>query len=312
MSGIPKPYGMVRRAMAASKMEGLSVIVPNFNKGPFLDDAIRSVLADPRPDLELVLVDDGSTDSSLAVAEGWARSDGRLKVVRHGGNRGLSAALNTGIGSATKGLLTFMGSDDLFAPERVQRLIDQLPDFSWPSVIYSDPIYIEKDTRAVAAAVSKALMRPSGTILKYLLRGGYKFVGGPIAAPRACFEAAGRFDESLTWGGDFDMALRLSEKFPFVFDALSTYGYRIYDGNVIRTVRKRDRWSQQGRILERHLIGNYGSLDEETRRLGFRYLFSCFVASGRWGGILRYGLTREAGFRAMVGLPLRAGRKAPA
>jgi glycosyltransferase involved in cell wall biosynthesis len=289
-------------------MTMISVIMPNFNKAPYLEDAIRSVLAQPYEDLELVLVDDGSTDSSLTIAERSARSDSRLKLLRHERNRGLSAALNTGIKSANGELLTVMGSDDLYAPERVQRLVDHLPRIAWPSVIYSDPIYIDKETRAITAVSSKASFRPTGMILKYLLRGGYKFTPGPIAAPKMCFEAAGLYDESLSWGEDFDMALRLSEKFPFIFDALSTYGYRIYDQNKLRTIRKKDRWSQQGRILERYLMGNYDQLDEETRRLSFRYLFSCFVASGRWGGIIRYGLTKKAGFRTMLGLTLRAGK----
>ncbi len=289
-------------------MPRISVIMPNFNKGPYLEDSIRSVLAQTYTDLELVLVDDGSTDSSPLIVERLTKSDSRLELVRHERNRGLSAALNTGMRVATGELLTFAGSDDLFVPERAQRLVDHLPPVSAPSVIYSDPVYIQKDTRSVTADVSRASFRPTGMILKYLLRGGYRFVGGPIAAPRSCFEAAGPYDESLSWGEDFDMALRLCVKFPFVFDPLSTYGYRIYDQNRIRTIRKEDRWSQQGRVLERHIVGNYAALDEETRRLAFRYLFSCFVASGRWTGILRYGLTREAGFRAMVSLPLRAGR----
>jgi glycosyltransferase involved in cell wall biosynthesis len=287
-----------------------SVVMPNFNKGQHLEDAIQSVLSRPGEDIELVFVDDGSTDSSLMVAERISKSDSRLRIVKHDRNRGVSAALNTGIRSATGELLTFVGSDDLFAPERVQRILDHLPAVSWPSVIYSDPVYIQKDTRAVAATVSGASFRPTGMIEKYLLRGTYRFAGGQIAAPKNCFEAVGYYDESLTWGESFDMALRLSERFPFVFDSLSTYGYRIYDQNIIRTIGKKARWSQQGRILERQIMKNYGTLDEETRRLAMVYLFRCFVGSGRWSGIIRYGLTKEAGFRAMVGLPLRSGKDA--
>jgi len=290
-------------------MAGLSVVMPNFNKGRYLEDAIRSVLGQSYQDLELIVVDDGSTDSSPSMIEGLAKADSRLKPLMHGRNLGVAAALNTGIAAAKGELLTFAGSDDLFAPERVRRIVDHLPPVSWPSVIYSDPIYIEKEARAVAAVPSKASFRPTGMILKYLLRGGYRFLGEPIAAPKKCFDDVGPYDTSLTWGEDFDMALRLSARFPLVFDPLSTYGYRIYEQNVIRTIEKKDRWSQQGRILERHIMGNYDALDEETRRLSFRYLFSCFVASGRWDSILRYGLTKRAGFRAMVSLPLRAERR---
>jgi glycosyltransferase involved in cell wall biosynthesis len=285
-------------------MTVVSVIMPNFNKGPYIEHSIRSVLAQTLTDFELVIVDDGSTDGSIETVEKMAKHDGRVRLIKHERNQGVAAARNTGIRSATSKVLTFIDSDDLFAPERLRRIVEVLADSE--AVVYSDPITVSEEARAVAAEPSKAPVRPSGMILKDLLGGVFRFIAGPISAPKECFEAAGLYDESLHWGEDFDMALRLSEKFPFVYDNLCTYGYRIYDANVLVGIQKKERWSRQGEILERRLKADYGQLDETARRTAFRYLFSCFLASRHWGGIVRYGFTREAAFREMLGLPLRS------
>ena len=288
-------------------MVELSVIMPNFNDSQFLEDSFRSVSSQTFEDIELVFVDDGSTDTSLSIAESLAKSDSRIRIVRHAQNRGTSAALNTGMKSAKADLMTFMGADDLFAPERAQRLVD-LSQTASPAVIYSDPIYLTKNARKVEATASKALLRPSGMILGQLLCGRFRFSAGMIAAPKAYFETVGDYDETLRWGEDFEMALRLAEKFRFVFDPVCTYGYRLYEENATNSTKRKDRWLQQGRILEKHLISNYDQQDNKTRRTSFIYLTSCLVASGRWGSVIRHGFTKEAGFRAMVGLPFRALR----
>ena len=135
-------------------------------------------------------------------------------------------------------MVTFVGSDDVIAVERLQRIVDRLPSFALPSVIYSDPIYITKDTTTVEPEPSSRSFRPTGFILKYLLMGQFNFMGGPIAAPKACFVSAGPYDEELTWGEEFEMSLRLAKNYPFVFDPLCTYGYRIYEGNILNRISK--------------------------------------------------------------------------
>jgi len=289
----------------------MTVVVPTYNRREYLQLALKSALDQTVGDYEVLVVDDGSTDDSAALVERMQKTDSRLRLVVHGKNEGVSSALNTGIENCRSEYVTFLGSDDLFARERIEHLSARLDDAEGDAVVYSDTKYIDAGQAVVGSEPSKASERPQGMIFPDLLTGSFRFSGGILALPKRCFDEVGLYDERLSWAEDFDMALRLAERFPFVFDPLSTYGYRIYGGNKIRTLDKKDRWSQQGRILESHLIQDYGRLDEETRRTSFRYLFSCFVASGQWGEILRYGFTKEAGFCAMVGLPLRLSKKAP-
>ncbi|TCJ24391.1 glycosyltransferase family 2 protein [Nocardioides jejuensis] len=90
----------------------LSVVVPVYNVEPWLEACLDSILGQKVRDIEVILVDDGSTDGSLAIAERRAARDDRVVVHRHRANAGLSAARNTGVTLATAPYLTFVDSDD--------------------------------------------------------------------------------------------------------------------------------------------------------------------------------------------------------
>ena len=93
----------------------VSVIVPVHDVLPYLGQALDSVLAQTYRDLEVIVVDDGSTDGSGELCDEYARRDGRLTVI-HQENRGLSAARNVGIDRATGDWILFLDSDDWMEP----------------------------------------------------------------------------------------------------------------------------------------------------------------------------------------------------
>jgi len=97
-------------------MPRLSVVVPVYNVEEFLEPCLDSLLAQTFTDYEVVMVDDGSTDGSAAIAQRYVDRDPRLKLV-HQENGGLSKARNTGTDHATGELLVFLDSDDMLLPE---------------------------------------------------------------------------------------------------------------------------------------------------------------------------------------------------
>ena len=103
---------------------GLTVLLPVFNGGPYLRPAIESVLGQTRPDFELLVVDDGSTDGSLEVARSYR--DPRVRVVANGRNLGLTASLNLGLREARSPLIARQDADDLSAPDRLARQADMM------------------------------------------------------------------------------------------------------------------------------------------------------------------------------------------
>jgi glycosyltransferase involved in cell wall biosynthesis len=104
----------------------ISVVIPNYNYAHYLGEAIESVLAQTYASIEIILVDDGSTDDSLERAR---KFNGRLKIVAQE-NAGVSAARNRGIGEASGELIAFLDSDDVWLPEKVAkqvRLLEREP-----------------------------------------------------------------------------------------------------------------------------------------------------------------------------------------
>lgn len=105
-------------------MAKVSIIVPVYNVVAYVDECLRSALAQTEPDIEIIAINDGSTDGSLAVVESLAASDDRLRVYSQE-NAGLSAARNAGIGKATAPIVMFLDSDDRLQPQAVERVLQE-------------------------------------------------------------------------------------------------------------------------------------------------------------------------------------------
>ena len=101
----------------------VSIIVPVFNVKKYLDQCVNSILCQTYNNLEVLLIDDGSTDGSGLICEKFAAEDERIQVF-HGINRGLSAARNIGIQKSKGQWVTFVDSDDLVHPEMVETLLN--------------------------------------------------------------------------------------------------------------------------------------------------------------------------------------------
>jgi glycosyltransferase involved in cell wall biosynthesis len=101
----------------------ISIIIPVYNAGRWLARCVDSVLGQSHADLELILVDDGSTDGSGAVCDDYAARDQRVKVI-HKANAGVSAARNDGIEAARGEFIAFCDNDDFYAPGMLARLLE--------------------------------------------------------------------------------------------------------------------------------------------------------------------------------------------
>lgn len=101
-------------------MARTSVLIPVFNGAATVERAVRSVLGQSDPDLEVICVDDGSTDETLAVLRGV--DDARVQVVAHGENEGISAARNTALGAASGEFVAFLDADDCWEPGFLHRM----------------------------------------------------------------------------------------------------------------------------------------------------------------------------------------------
>lgn len=108
-------------------MELISVIVPVYNVAPYLDRCIQSIVDQTYPNLEIILVDDGSPGNCPAMCDAWAERDNRIRVI-HKPNGGLSDARNAGMAVATGELMVFVDSDDWIAPDMYEHLYQRLSE----------------------------------------------------------------------------------------------------------------------------------------------------------------------------------------
>jgi glycosyltransferase involved in cell wall biosynthesis len=131
----------------------LSVLLPAYNAEKHLPAAIASVLAQTHSDFELLILNDGSTDSSLEIAEGFRVRDSRIQVISHG-NMGMGAALNQALGFAKADWIVRLDADDVMLPHRLERQIAFVERYPRIAVAGSLVYYIGEDGRLLGAATS--------------------------------------------------------------------------------------------------------------------------------------------------------------
>lgn len=261
---------------------GFSVVIPTYNYGSFICEAVDSVLAQTLQPQEVIVVDDGSTDDTrqrLAVY-----SD-RIRYV-YQNNRGVNAARNVGIKLSRAEWIAFLDSDDAWNPRKLERVWSAhllYPDVAaWSTVS-------ETFTREIPAATAPTGENPIRIrrITLYDLLYGVHFSGGSAAVVRRdCFEAVGFFDEDLRGGEDFEMWCRLATRYQLakLLEPL-TYS-RIHPASVSAQAEKMEAYHK---VTLHHLF-------EHLPDLPYRWWWRRVVAARLHRGVA--GMHYDAGNRA--------------
>lgn len=225
-----------------SACPAVSVIVASYNMGQYLPMAIGSILAGSFRDIEVIVVDDGSTDGTPERIQPLL-ADARLRYIRQE-NLGQPRAKNRGLREAKGGLIAFCDADDLWKPEK---LALQLPRFADPDVgvVYSEVSFIDETGRPYTKP--PAYRRHSGRVTDQLLLKNFVPFGTAVFR-RECMERAGVFDERFRMGIDWDLWLRYSLDWAFAYVPECTYVYREWPGQMSSNFRGRYEFAQQ--ILE--------------------------------------------------------------
>jgi len=187
----------------------ISVIIPTYNRAAFLREAIDSVLAQTEKDFELLIVDDGSTDETRAVAESYG---GPARYFFQP-NAGASVARNLGIKHAHGKFITFLDSDDLWLPKKLARQIEWMNAHPEIMLCYTDEIWIRHGVRVNQ---KKIHAKAGGWIYPHCLP---RCIISPssVLMRRELFEAVGVFDEQLPICEDYDLWLRVASRFEVGF-----------------------------------------------------------------------------------------------
>lgn len=210
----------------------VSVVIPAYNASVFLGQTLDSVLAQTHAELEVIVVDDGSTDATPDLLRGYGE---RIRALRQA-NAGQAAARNRGAQVARGEFIAFLDSDDLWDADKIARQVALLARHPAALATWCDHRMIDAEGRLIAASAALNYPRPSGDILRALLLGPCIITPGLVLLRRAAFEATGGFDEAPMMRGHEDYALwmRLATRGSFVYSPETLVSYRRHAGQATR------------------------------------------------------------------------------
>ena len=240
----------------------VSVVIPSFNYGHFVTDAVESALAQTYRPLEVIVVDDGSTDDTRNRLKPFAD---RIHYV-YQNNRGLSAARNTGIRLANGEWIALLDADDVWHPEKTEIQLRAASSLDGIGLVGSLPAISLPDRLPPQPAVERLSVRD-------FLLSSRTGPSGALIRPN-CFDAVGLFDEGLTSIEDRDMWLRIASRFPSVQVMSPCWWYRPHAGQMSR------RASRMVENYKKVLTKFFAEHPEHAslRRLAWSYLY----VDGAW------------------------------
>jgi glycosyltransferase involved in cell wall biosynthesis len=191
----------------------VSIVMPTFNRMQFLPATVESVLAQTIPRWELIIADDGSDRQTLDYLESLMQ-DGRIHLLRlrHRGNAG--AARNAGIAAARAPFVAFLDSDDLWAPNKLERQLAVLranPACRWS---YTAFVMIDADGAPLVSERTRRWTPHAGQIFAQTVHTTASIRLPSVLASTAFVREAGAFDEAIDCGEDYDLWLRLALRSP--------------------------------------------------------------------------------------------------
>jgi len=163
-----------------------AIIIPAFNCESYIAEAIESATSQSHADLEIIVVDDGSTDTTLARAQ--AIDDVRLRVISQS-NSGVMAARKTGFESCQSQAVVFLDADDRLRPDALERYCRQIQKQSQVGLFYGDRILIDQAGTAYGSGRGALLNpRPNGQVLERLLTRNFISTPGQVCIRSECLE----------------------------------------------------------------------------------------------------------------------------
>jgi glycosyltransferase involved in cell wall biosynthesis len=192
----------------------VSVIIPAFNAADFIRQALKSVLAQTYQEIEVIVVDDGSTDATCAIVEEFAKKDDRIRLVRQW-NAGVGAARNTAIGEARGKYIAPLDADDFWFPEKLEKQVTCVEQCSNEiGLVYCWSTFIDRD----GGLVSDCSETVEGCLRNALILRNVVGNGSVPLFRAAALEKVGLYLTRAEQGGaqgceDWDLYLRIAEHF---------------------------------------------------------------------------------------------------
>jgi hypothetical protein len=233
----------------------VSVLMPVYNGEPFVGAAVDSILSQTFADFEFIIINDGSTDGTAAILQGYAARDRRLRLVSLPANAGYTRALNLSLGLARGDYLARQDADDKSLPDRLSTeaaWLDAHPEVGLVGIL---PDLIDHQGASLGREQRFGL---SNDVLQQQLLQDCCFCHGSIMIRRRVLEAVGPYDPALEPAEDYDLWLRLAEVAELANIDAPLYQFRQHPGSVSRQ-RQAQQIQRAGLALERAAFRRHGA-----------------------------------------------------
>jgi glycosyltransferase involved in cell wall biosynthesis len=281
----------------------VSVIVPVYNTERYLSLALESARGQTYRNLEIIVVDDGSTDGSAEVAERHAAEDPRVHVVRQT-NAGVASARNHGLRVARGELIAPLDADDLWHPTKVQWQVARMHEAGERvGLVYCWYSRVDPDGRMIQDIASSTL---EGRVLERIIEQYWIGSGSNAMIRRRCLDAVGGYHEGMRSRGgqgceDWDLAIRLAEAFEFAVVPEYLLQYRDVPASMTGNVQQ---MSRSFDVMMQDLLKRRNDIPRRVvRRARANFLY--YIAKACAGKGLR-GQAAVGLIRSVVASPLDA------
>lgn len=207
-------------------MDYVSIVMPVYNGAKYIEQAIDSVLKQTYPFIELIVIDDGSTDATPNIIQRYQN----IKYVRQV-NQGPSAARNLGVKLSKGKYIAMMDADDLSKPTRIEEKIEIMEHNPHIDFIYCDVDVIDSNNQFLYRLESEELFNNASDALAYMLY--RQFIPNPVTifSRRECFETI-QYPEHYIHGEDYYLMIEWTRRFFGAYLPKALYQYRKHDGNL--------------------------------------------------------------------------------
>lgn len=184
----------------------ISVIIPSYNSGKFLNEAIESAVNQTYKNLEIIIVNDGSSDNTEKIAKEWQFKDSRVKYFKHQQNKGLAAARNTGIKNSKGEYLAFLDADDIWLPKKVEIQLKKIKELE-ADLVFSNWYVVESNKNKKVKPFDSSPLRNKENLVCSLIRKNF-ISPSTVLLKKSALKKVGLFDENLCSSEDYDLWLR--------------------------------------------------------------------------------------------------------
>lgn len=268
----------------------VSIVLPTYNGSRYLDASISSCLDQTHGNIELIIVDDCSTDATPDIIRARAAQDTRIRPITHETNKRLPGALNTGFSHARGEFLTWTSDDNLYRRDAIERMLGAFRDQPDAGVAYAGYAVIGESGQVLNTEPAR---EPDGLALGNV-------VGACFLYRKEVHEAVGPYDASIFLAEDYDFWLRAAQRFRFTAIPSELYDYRQHQQSLsasrciefssayCRAVAKSQRYfdaappAYQGRFHFKHGVHLFASGQIEAARASLRRSVEEFKTLELW------------------------------